>query len=268
MAPMKAYKNLDFLASRDARILRILSEYLEPQSRFARYKVTDTVVFFGSARAKPLDEARERLKKAESAGSDREIQLARREELLARYYDDARRLAKLLTEWSKGLELPARRFLVCSGGGPGIMEAANRGASEAAGISMGLGISLPCETTANEYITRELSFEFHYFFTRKFWFAYLAKAMVVFPGGFGTFDELFELLTLIQTGKLGKPLPVVLYGNRFWDDVLNLDALLRWGTISEEDLNLFKVISTPEEAFEYLKDELTRLYLQPSTDES
>jgi uncharacterized protein (TIGR00730 family) len=263
MPPIKAYKNLEFLTSRDARILRILSEYLEPQSRFARYKVTDTVVFFGSARAMPLDEARERLQEAEAGGRGSEIQLARRNEILARYYDDARRLARLLTEWSKGLGLPARRFIVCSGGGPGIMEAANRGASEASGISVGLGISLPREATANPFMTRELGFEFHYFFTRKFWFAYLAKAMVVFPGGFGTLDELFELLTLIQTGKLGKRLPVVLYGQRYWDDVLNLDALVRWGTISEEDLDLFKVISTPEAAFEHLKQELTRLYLEP-----
>jgi uncharacterized protein (TIGR00730 family) len=261
MTATKAYKNLEFLNSSDARSLRILAEYLEPQSRFARYQVRDTVVFFGSARALPPDDALERLAQAEESGVEQEITRARHDEKLAGYYADAQRLAYLLTDWSKGLGLPARRFIVCSGGGPGIMEAANRGASEAAGISLGLGISLPSETSSNEYITRELGFEFHYFFTRKFWFAYLAKAMVVFPGGFGTLDELFELLTLIQTGKLGKPMPVVLYGKEFWDDLLNLDALVRWGTISESDLELFKTVSSPEEAFAFLRDELTRLYL-------
>jgi uncharacterized protein (TIGR00730 family) len=171
----------------------------------------------------------------------------------------------MMTEWSKGLELPDRRFIVCSGGGPGIMEAANRGASEASGISIGLGISLPMEAATNRYLTRELGFEFHYFFMRKFWFVYLAKALVVFPGGFGTLDELFELLTLIQTGKSGKRMPVVLYGKRFWNDALNMDALVEWGTISPEDLQLFHRASTPQEAFEFLTSELERLYL---TDES
>jgi len=261
MAAIKAYKNLEFLTSSDARSLRILAEYVEPKSRFARYNVTDTVVFFGSARALSPDEARERLEQAETGGVAKEIARARQDQKLASYYKDAQRLAYLLTDWSKGLGLPGRRFIVCSGGGPGIMEAANRGASEAAGISLGLGISLPSEPTANEFITRELCFEFHYFFTRKFWFAYLAKAMVVFPGGFGTLDELFELLTLIQTGKLGKPMPIILYGKEFWDDLLNLDAMVRWGTISESDLELFHTVSTPEEAFEFLKSELTRLYL-------
>lgn len=261
MSAVKAYKNLDFLNHRDARTIRILAEYLEPQTRFERYAVTDTVVFFGSARARPLDEAQKVLKQAEQEGRSEAIERARSEMVLARYYDEARELAKLLTTWSKDLALPSRRFIVCSGGGPGIMEAANRGASEAAGISIGLGISLPEETTANRYTTRELGFEFHYFFTRKFWFVYLAKALVVFPGGFGTMDELFELLTLIQTGKIGKKTPLVLYGKEFWDDVLDLDALVRWGTISEEDLELIHPASTPEEAFVYLRDELTRLYL-------
>jgi uncharacterized protein (TIGR00730 family) len=224
----KAYEDLDFLHSRDARTLRILAEYLEPQARFAHYSVTDTVVF-------------------------------------SRYYEDARTLARLLTEWSKGLRQPSRRFLVCSGGGPGIMEAANRGASEAAGISVGLGISLPMEATANRYITRELGFEFHYFFMRKFWFVYLAKALVVFPGGFGTLDELFELLTLTQTRKIGKRMPVVLYGRAFWDEVVDFDALVRWGTIAPEDLGLFHVCDSPGEAFGYLESELTRLYLEPAS---
>jgi len=262
MSTVKAYKNQDFLMSRNARTIRILAEYLEPQARFERYHIRDTVVFFGSARALPPDEAAEKLRAAEGTGVGEEIARARCDVSLSGFYDDARRLAALLTQWSKGLGLPARRFIVCSGGGPGIMEAANRGASEAAGISIGLGISLPMEATNNRFITRELAFEFHYFFTRKFWFVYLAKALVIFPGGFGTMDELFELLTLVQTRKLNRPVPIVLYGKEFWDEVLNLPALVRWGTISERDLSLFRYASTPEEAFEYLKSELTRLYLQ------
>ncbi len=262
----KAYKNLEFLNSRDARSLRILSEYIEPQARFRRYNVRDTVVFFGSARAIPGDEARERLAAAEKEGDSKKIKLARGQLDLSRYYDDARTLARMMTEWSKGLESPGKRFIVTSGGGPGIMEAANRGASEAAGISIGLGISLPLEASINGYITRELAFEFHYFFMRKFWFVYLAKALVVFPGGFGTLDELFELLTLVQTRKSQKKLPIVLYGERFWDDVLNLDALERWGTISEGDQDLFHVSSTPQEAFEYLRGELVRYHLDPGED--
>jgi uncharacterized protein (TIGR00730 family) len=257
----KAYKNLDFLNSREARTVRILSEYLEPQSRFARYNVTDTVVFFGSARAVPPEEANAELERAEASGDARLAAAARQRVRLSRYYADARRLARLLTDWSKGLQLPSRRFIVCSGGGPGIMQAANQGASEASGISIGLGISLPTEVSANQYITRELAFEFHYFFMRKFWFVYLAKALVVFPGGFGTLDELFELLTLVQTGKTEKRMPVVLYGKEFWNDILDFDALVRWGTISESDLELFHLTSTPEDAFDYLKTELSRLYL-------
>jgi len=264
----KAYKNLDFLNSRDARSLRILAEYLEPQARFRKYNVTDIVVFFGSARAIPKDEAETRLEAAEKAGDSKKLERARGELDLARYYDDARELSRMMTEWSKELQFPDKRFIVCSGGGPGIMEAANRGASEAAGISIGLGISLPQETTNNEYITRELGFEFHYFFMRKFWFVYLAKAVVVFPGGFGTMDELFELLTLVQTQKTGKKMPIVLYGDRFWDDVLNLEALERWGTISPGDTDLFRVSSTPQDAFDYLKSELTRLHLDDEEDDA
>jgi len=260
MAAEKAYKNLDFLLGRDARTIRMLAEYLEPQARFKRYNITDTVVFYGSARAEPIEDAR---RQVEKAGSDPEaLERARRVEKLAAYYEDARRLAYLLTDWSKGLELPSKRFIVCSGGGPGIMEAANRGASEASGISIGLGISLPIEAASNPYITRELGFEFHYFFTRKFWFVYLAKALVVFPGGFGTMDELFELLTLIQTRKIGKSLPIVLYGEEFWNEIFNLEALVRLGTISREDLDLYHVASTPEDAFEFLRERLTGLYLE------
>jgi uncharacterized protein (TIGR00730 family) len=262
----KAYKNLDFLNSKDARTIRILSEYLEPQARFRRYNVHDTVVFFGSARARHPDDARAALEEARAGGDADAIRCAEGALDLSRYYEDASTLARLLTEWSKGLKGNKRRFIVCSGGGPGIMEAANRGASEAAGISVGLGISLPQEPTNNPFITRELAFEFHYFFMRKFWFVYLSKALVVFPGGFGTLDELCELLTLVQTRKISRPLPIVLYGAEFWNDVLNLEALVRWGTISPEDVDLFRVTSSPEEAFDYLKGELTTLYAEDGED--
>jgi uncharacterized protein (TIGR00730 family) len=262
----KAYKNKEFLASRDARPLRILSEYLEPLARFEHYNITDTVVMFGSARALSPDEATEALIATKKTGDKTEIARAEMQVQLAEYYDGARELAKLLTGWSKELDQPSRRFLVCSGGGPGIMEAANRGASEAAGISIGLGISLPSEATNNKYITREMAFEFHYFFTRKFWFTYLAKAIVVFPGGFGTLDEFFELLTLAQTGKLGKDIPIILYGKEFWDDLINLDTLVRWGTIDKADLDLFHRASTPEDAFDYLKEQLTTRFLNGDGD--
>jgi len=256
----KAYKNEEFLMSRDARALRILSEYIEPQARFARYRVADTVVFFGSARALPMEQAESALLEAKATGDPTVIERAQSVVHLARYYEDARSLARMMTEWSKSLSRSNRRFIVCSGGGPGIMEAANRGASEAHGISIGLGISLPSEPSTNAYITREMEFEFHYFFMRKFWFVYLAKALVVFPGGFGTMDELFELLTLVQTQKSSKHMPIILYGREFWNDVLKLDALIKWGTISASDLSLFHVADRPDEAFEYLKRELVTLY--------
>jgi uncharacterized protein (TIGR00730 family) len=263
MTVEKAYDNLEFLRSREARTLRILSEYLEPQARFQRYRIKDTVVFFGSARAIPRDRADEALREAEASSDAAAIERARKALGFSRYYEEARTLARRVTEWSKSLPPPNRRFIVCSGGGPGIMEAVNRGASEAAGISVGLGISLPAEPSHNPFITRELAFEFHYFFMRKFWFAYLAKALVVFPGGFGTLDEMFELLTLVQTHKVGKRMPILLYGSEYWNDVIRFDALVRWGTVAEEDLGLFRVADTPEQAFEVLEGELTRLYLGP-----
>jgi uncharacterized protein (TIGR00730 family) len=234
----KAYKNEAFLDSSDARPLRILSEYLEPLAHFRKHRIRDTVVFFGSARI-------------EEQGP------------MGRYYREARTLARLVTEWSNGLENSARRFVVCTGGGPGIMEAANRGAQDANGTTVGLNIGLPFEQWPNQWVTPELSFEFHYFFMRKFWFAYLAKALVVFPGGFGTLDELTELLTLAQTEKLAKKIVIVLYGSSFWKEVLDFPALARHGMISEEDLNLFQFADDPESAMRILKEGLTRYYLQP-----
>jgi len=234
----KAYKNEVFLESADARPLRILSEYLEPLSHFRKHRIRDTVVFFGSARIKE-------------------------DGPMGRYYQDARTLARLVTEWSDGLENATRRFVVCTGGGPGIMEAANRGAEDAGGKTIGLNIGLPFEQWPNPHITPELSFEFHYFFMRKFWFAYLAKALVVFPGGFGTLDELSELLTLAQTEKLAKKIVIVLYGSSFWKEVLNFDALVRQGMISPEDLKLFEYADDPAAALNILKTGLTRYYLQP-----
>lgn len=256
--PLKAYKNLDFLNSNSARVLRILSEYLEPESRFRHYKVKDTIVFFGSARIRPREDVEKELKTDGLENGQRE-KLNRALEM-SRYYDDAVELARLLTEWSKSLKERQRRFLICSGGGPGIMEAANRGAALAHGKSIGLNISLPFEQAPNPYISNELSFEFHYFFMRKFWFIYLSKALVIFPGGFGTLDELLEVLTLIQTKKLRRPIPIVIYGEQYWREVLNLDALEKWGMINQEDLNLFRFADTSQVAFEYLRDQLQMFY--------
>ena len=208
--PAKAYSNRAFLNSKDARALRILAEYLEPKSRFARHRVEDTIVFMGSARIKSPEEAQLALRLAEAGEGD--LERARDDARMSVYYEAARKLASRLTQWSKDLDSPERRFVVCTGGGPGIMEAANRGAAEARGSNVGLTISMPINESGNAYITRGLGFNFHYFFMRKFWFAYLAKAVIVFPGGFGTLDELFELLTLVQTKKMTKPLPIVLFG--------------------------------------------------------
>lgn len=250
----KAYHNETFLNSRSARPLRILAEYLEPESRFEHYRVEDTIVFMGSARLVSREQAERELAEAQNGGG--EIERARRRLALARYYEAARELAWRLTQWSKSLSAESRRFVVCTGGGPGIMEAANRGASEARGLNVGLTISIPREEFDNPYVTRELSFHFHYFFMRKFWFAYLAKAVIVFPGGFGTLDELFELLTLRQTGKLRKHLPIVLFGNEYWDEVVDFEALVRFGTISPEDTKLVFRTDSVDEAYAYLVGEL------------
>lgn len=244
---MKAYKNAHFLDSADARLLRIVSEFVEPQSRFAHHGIGDTIVFMGSART-PSPENEHLTDKADSASRP----------LLESAYDACRELARRLTDWSKSRPEDHRRFVVCSGGGPGIMEAANRGASDAGGINVGLGISLPNEQTNNRYITRELSLEFHYFFMRKFWFAYLAKAVVFFPGGFGTLDELFEILTLLQTGKIRKRLPIVLYDTSFWQEAINFETLIKHGTISEDDLDLFLLTDSVDDAYEYLTIQLSQ----------
>ncbi|MBM3584814.1 MAG: LOG family protein [Alphaproteobacteria bacterium] len=251
---VKAYRNEQFLNSRDARALRILSEYLEPAGRFDKLGVRDTIVFFGSARIPSAEKAQAALAAARADGGD--VAAAERQVVMARYYEAARALAHRLTTWSKGLEGQDRRFVVCTGGGPGIMEAANRGASEAKGVNVGLGISLPDVEPPNQYVTRSLAFEFHYFFMRKFWFLYLAKAIVVMPGGFGTMDEFFEVITLIQTFKITKCMPMVLFGESFWDDVVDFEALVRWGTIGRDDLKLFLRTDSVDEAYAFLTTEL------------
>ena len=251
----RAYEDSNFLHSPDARALRILAEYMEPNSRFKHYNIQDTIIFFGSARILPRDRAQTEFDAAKAEGGDLEQARIRLE--MSEYYEATRELAKRLTVWSKGLGEGGRRFVVCSGGGPGIMEAANRGASEARGLNIGLNISLPMEQIDNPYVSRELNFEFHYFFMRKFWFAYLAKAVVVMPGGFGTLDEFFELLTLVQTGKIRKAMPVVLFGSQYWSDVINLEALERYGTINAEDLELFFRTDSVDEAFDFITDQLT-----------
>jgi len=256
---VEAYLNESFLRSSDARPLRILAEYLEPRSRFDRYKIDDTIVFMGSARLASRAQAESELRAAERGEGD--LEHARERLSMSRYYEEARELARRLTEWSKQMEDEERRFVVCTGGGPGIMEAANRGASEARGLNIGLTISIPLEEFDNRYVTRELSFHFHYFFMRKFWFAYLAKALLVFPGGFGTLDELFEILTLRQTRKMKKHLPIVLFGTTYWDEVVDFEALVRHGTIDREDLQLFHRTDSVDEAYEIVTRELTQYAL-------
>jgi len=264
-APL-AYENQPFINSPDGRILRILAEYQEPLSRFRREQIQDTVVFFGSARFQGDDAAKKNLAAVEKSDTQAAEQLdslkrARAAVDMARYYEDARRLAFLLTEWSIQIPARRRRFVVTTGGGPGIMEAANLGAHEAGGKSIGLNINLPFEQNPNQYITPSLNFEFHYFFMRKFWFAYLAKALVIFPGGFGTIDELFEILTLAQTDKLAKKILVVIYGSEYWHRIMNFQAFVDAGTVSANDLNLFKFVDSPEDAFNFLRDGLTEYHL-------
>lgn len=274
-----SYEDPGFINSPDGRLLRIMAEYARPLALFRRERIQDTVVFFGSARFNSLDEASRALELLDTSGSAKpapaEEQPATSEQMasgqatelqrahadaaveMAQYYEDARKLAYLLTQWSMTLQHKRHRFVVTSGGGPGIMEAANRGASEAGGKTIGLNIRLPFEQAPNPYITPSLSLDFHYFFMRKFWFAYLAKALVVFPGGFGTLDEMFELLTLTQTRKLAKEMTIVVYGSQYWNEIINMDALAKKGAISLEDIKLLHFADTPEHAFAILKDSLT-----------
>jgi uncharacterized protein (TIGR00730 family) len=270
MAQPLAYLNPEFLQSSEGRPLRILSEYLEPLRRFKEERIQDTVVFFGSARVDSRERAERAFRTLKARGEhdadeqySAELNKSRRALDWARYYEDARELARLLTTWSMTLQSDNHRFVVTSGGGPGIMEAANRGAREAGGKTIGLNIRLPFEQGANPYITEGLHFEFHYFFMRKFWFAYLAKALVIFPGGFGTCDELFEILTLGQTDKLSKKIEVILYGRTYWDDVLDFKPMAEWGAIAEKDLDLFHYAETPADAFERLRAHLVTHHLEP-----
>ena len=256
--PPKCYENSDFLHSASARTLRILSEYLEPKSRLDRFGVRDTIVFFGSARFCDAETAEKRVAEARTPEERRAVEKCR---LGSRYYEEARKLASRLTTWSMGLSERHDRYVICSGGGPGIMEAANRGAHEAGGRSIGLNISLPLEQEPNPYITPELCLQFHYFFMRKLWFAYPAKALIVFPGGFGTLDEMMEILTLAQSHKFGKAMLVVLYGTEYWDKVLHFDAMEELGTIDPQDRNLFRRADTPETAFEILTAWLMEHYV-------
>src|SRR5438477_9804351 len=267
-----AYLLPEFLESAEARPIRVLSEYLEPLRRFKQQKIQDTVVFFGSARVDSRDRALRALATLRARGVDgadehydAELTRSRKAVEWARYYEDARELARLLTSWSLSLTSENHRFVVTSGGGPGIMEAANRGAREAGGKTIGLNISLPYEQGINPYVTDGLQFEFHYFFMRKFWFAYLAKALVIFPGGFGTCDELFEILTLVQTDKLSKKIGVILYGREYWDQVLDFKPMAEWGAIAEKDLELLHYADTPAAAFEHLRDHLVQNHLEPET---
>ena len=255
---VKAYANPAFLNSKDARPLRILSEYLEPQTRLEQMEVRDTIAVFGSARIKSREDADGLLAAAKASGDEASIKAAERQVEVSKYYEQTRELCFRLTQWSKSLEGTERRFVIASGGGPGIMEAANRGASEAKGENIGLNISLPFEQHDNPYITRRLSFEFHYFFMRKFWFSYLAKAMVIMPGGFGTLDEFLEIATLVQTDKIKKAMPMVLFGKEYWDQVLNFQPMIDYGTISPGDPDLFFSTDSVDEAFEFITTSLER----------
>ncbi len=267
----KAYENVNFLKSPPARLIRVLCELIEPEVRFRHHKIKDTIVFFGSARTISREAAEKNLKEIEAHIAKKkssaplellaQYEKAQRDLTMSRYYEDAVKLAEKMTRWSIELRDPGNRFIVCSGGGPGIMEAANKGAQNAGGYSVGLNISLPFEQGANSYQTPEISAEFHYFFIRKFWFFYLAKALIVFPGGFGTLDELFELLTLVQTKKSKKYMPIIMYGTEYWNELINFKAMVRWGVINPEDLKLFHHFDDVEETFKFLTSELTRLYL-------
>jgi uncharacterized protein (TIGR00730 family) len=234
--PEKSYHDTEFLESLEGRTLRILSEYLGPMTRLEKAKINSTILFLGSTKADPTD--------ADSA--------------FHRYYWEAEELAFLLAKWAISLKKPkGKDFVICTGGGPGIMEAANRGASRAGGNTLGMNISLPQPQNPNPYVTPELSFNFHYFFMRKFWLTYKAKAVIAFPGGYGTLDEFFEIVTLLQTSKISKKeLVLVLYGGDYWRDLIKFDSMVEKGAICADDLKLFRIVSTPREAFAYLKKRL------------
>ena len=259
-ALFKAYEDPEFMTSFEARQIRIMSEYLMPLTHFEKLRVKDTIVFFGSARLPAPHQCKAEKERLIAAGEWNDVE-EKHFNLRLRYYKDAVRLAYKLTQWSKALPADARRFLICSGGGPGIMEAANRGAAHARGLSVGMNISLPFEQDPNPYITQTLNFEFHYFFMRKFWLMNLAKALVIFPGGYGTLDELFEMLTLVQTRKVQKRLPVVVFGKEYWDEVLNFEAMARWRMIKKEDVKFVHFSDDPEDAFQYLTKNLAEIYL-------
>ena len=273
---LPAYQVSEFMESAAARPLRILAEYLDPLTRLRRAGVADTIVMFGSARMFPLEESELHLRRLKRLPPPRGIKAQREHDRklreahaavhMSRYYEEARELARRITEWSVNFGEKPRRFVICSGGGPGIMEAANRGASEAGGKSIGLNIQLPHEQYPNHYISPELNFDFHYFFMRKLWFAQLAKALIVFPGGFGTMDELWEMLTLLQSDKLPRRNLILIYGRKYWDEVLDWRAMVRWGTISEQDYSLLQFADTVEEAFLRVRTELEAHHMKVDLD--
>ncbi|HKI77695.1 MAG TPA: LOG family protein [Ignavibacteriaceae bacterium] len=267
---LKAYEDINFLNSSDARIIRILSEFIQPQTRFRKHKIVDTIVFFGSARLTSRKDAVKEYNKIKSTnpksvqGFAEKLRQAQQMVDMSKYYEDAVELSKRLTKWSLNLDTKANRFIMCTGGGPGIMEAANRGAKLAGGKSIGLNISIPFEQFVNKYVPKDLSFEFHYFFMRKFWFAYLAKALIVFPGGFGTMDEFFEILTLMQTGKIKKKLQLIVYDKKYWSNIINFKALAENGMIGKNDVNIFSFCNNVDEAFKLITTFFERNYLRKS----
>jgi uncharacterized protein (TIGR00730 family) len=265
--PLKAYENPEFLNSSDARIIRMLAEFIEPQTKFRKHKIIDTIVFFGSARLKSKKESlaaynKFKVMNPKTPTFAENLRLAQRQVEMSKYYEDAVELSRRLTDWSMNLGTNSNRFIICTGGGPGIMEAANKGAKLAGGLSVGLNISIPFEQFVNKYVTKDLSFEFHYFFMRKFWFAYLAKCLVVFPGGFGTMDEMFEILTLLQTGKIKKKMLLIVYDERFWKKIINLDGLIEHGVISKEDIANLSFCNSVDQAFELITKHFEKYYLK------
>jgi uncharacterized protein (TIGR00730 family) len=276
-APKAPHQDPKFLESTAARPLRIMAEYLQPLVQFKKEGIGDTIVMFGSARIESHETSQARLTKLKktrvsklSAAARMKHRLALRDAKsaveMSRYYEEARELSRRITSWALALGPRPRRFVICSGGGPGIMEAANRGATEAGGKSIGLSIELPHEQFANAYISPELSFNFHYFFMRKLWFAQIAKALIVFPGGFGTMDELWEMMTLLQTGKLPKHNLILIYGRKYWNEVLNFRAMVRWGMINQNEYNMLQFADTVDEAFDRVRTGLEKYHMQLDSD--